>query len=112
MTIPSSYSFTKYLLAKQTVDDRALNHQVWQWLLGWLKTATPQPLRILELGAGTGAMAERLLRADVLHHAIYTAIDADPETIAQARRHFRLPTWATEQGVHVTDEASGLRLRR
>ena len=27
MTIPSSYSFTKYLLAKQTVDDRALNHQ-------------------------------------------------------------------------------------
>ena len=111
MTIPSSYSFTKYLLAKQTVDDRALNHQVWQWLLGWLRTATPQPLQILELGAGTGAMAERLLRADVLHHAIYTAIDADPETIAQARRHFHLPTWATEQGVHVIDEASGLRLR-
>ena len=105
-----SYSFTRYLSAKRTVDDRALNRQVWQWLVTWLTTAAArQPVRILELGAGTGAMAERLLQAGVLRQAIYTAIDTDADTTVEARR--QVPQWAIEQGLQVTENTAGLRLQ-
>ncbi len=76
-----------------------------------LPASTPrQPLRILELGAGTGAMAERILAADMLTDATYTAIDANPDNIAQARRH--LPQWATERGFDATANDGGLHLQR
>ncbi|MGQ4809317.1 hypothetical protein NKDENANG_02733 [Candidatus Entotheonellaceae bacterium PAL068K] len=111
MPIPQIYAFTRYLSAKRTVDDRALNRQVWQRLVTWLTTATlRQPVRILELGAGTGAMAERLLRAGVLNQAIYTAVDADPDVTVQARKV--VPPWAIEQGFQVTESEAGLRLQR
>ena len=43
----------RYLAAKKSVDDRALNWQVWQRLVAALPRATTeQPLRILEVGAG------------------------------------------------------------
>ena len=32
MPIPDSYNFQRYLAAKKTVDDRALNRQVWDTL--------------------------------------------------------------------------------
>ena len=65
----------RYLAAKKSVDDRALNWQVWQRLVAALPRATPQqPLRILEVGAGIGSMVERLLAGDVLTHSTYTAI--------------------------------------
>ena len=76
MSIPITYSLLRYLAAKKSVDDRALNWQVWQHLVAALPRATPQqPLRILEVGAGIGSMVERLLAGDVLTHATYTAID-------------------------------------
>ena len=66
----------RYLAAKKSVDDRALNWQVWQHLVAALPRATlEQPLRILEVGAGIGSMVERLLTDDVLTHATYTAIE-------------------------------------
>src|SRR5260370_37157508 len=61
MPIPLTYSLIRYLAAKKSVDDRALNWQVWQRLVTALPRATPQqPLRILEVGAGIGNMVERL----------------------------------------------------
>ena len=76
MSIPITYSLLRYLAAKKSVDDRALNWQVWQRLVAALPRATPQqPLRILEVGAGIGSMVERLVAGDVLTHATYTAID-------------------------------------
>jgi 2-polyprenyl-3-methyl-5-hydroxy-6-metoxy-1,4-benzoquinol methylase len=81
------YSFTRYLEAKRSVDDRALNGHVWQT---WLETV-PQhrSLRILEVGAGIGTMVERLLERDVLPGPVaYTAIDAEAANIAVA--HGRL----------------------
>lgn len=81
------YSFTRYLAAKKTVDDRALNQHVWQTLVQSLPTATQQaPYRVLEIAAGTGTMVERLVERGLLTHAIYTAIDMDPANIAQARQ--------------------------
>jgi len=94
------------LSIKKCVDDRALNWQVWQRLIGALPEATPaQPLRIVEVGAGIGSMAERLLAGDVLTHATYTAIDMEPTLLAEARH--RLPQWAVEQGFQVQENGPG-----
>jgi hypothetical protein len=106
MSVPLNYSFMRYLAAKKSVDDRALNWQVWQRLVGALPEATPeQPLRILEVGAGLGSMVERLLAGDVLTHVIYTAIDMAGTLLAEARR--RLAQWAVEQGFQVQENDQG-----
>jgi hypothetical protein len=100
MSIPLTYSFMRYLAAKKSVDDRALNWQVWQRLVAALPRATPgQPLRVLEVGAGIGSMVERLLADAVFTHATYTAIDMAPTLMAEAHR--RLTQWAGEQGFQV-----------
>ena len=83
MSIPITYSLMRYLAAKKSVDDRALNWQVWQRLVAALPRATPQqPLRILEVGAGIGSMVERLLAGNVLTHAVYTAIELPAHHLA------------------------------
>src|SRR5271165_3069486 len=106
MSIPLTYSLMRYLAAKKSVDDRALNWQVWQHLVAALPRATTeQPLRILEVGAGIGSMAERLLAGDVLTHATYTAIDKAPTLLAEAHR--RLRQWADEQGFKVHENRQG-----
>ena len=104
MSIPHTYSFTRYLTAKKSVDDRALNRYVWQILGAALPRATPEkPLQILEIGAGLGSMVERLCAGSMLTHATYTAIDLEPTLIAEARR--RLPQWATAQGLQVQQDS-------
>lgn len=103
---PSKYdSFPRYLAAKKSVDDRALNPRVWQALLGHLSPATPgAPLQVFEIGAGIGTMLERLLAWDLLAAlpgvpVHYTAIDMEPENVAEA--HHQLPSWAEELGFEV-----------
>jgi SAM-dependent methyltransferase len=87
MPVPQRYSFTRFLSAKRTVDERALNRHVWQQLLSLLHAiAARQPVHILELGAGIGSMAERLISANVLTEATYTAVDANPDAVAQGHR--------------------------
>ena len=104
MPLPLTYSFTRYLTAKKSVDDRALNQYVWQSLSAALPRATPeQPLQVLEVGAGLGTMVERLGAGDMLTNATYTAIDMEPALIAEARR--RLPYWAAEQGWQVQQDS-------
>ena len=104
MPIPLTYSFARYLSAKKSVDDRALNRHVWQSLVAALPRATPeQPLHILEVGAGLGTMVERLYAGGVLTHATYTAIDLEPTLMAEARR--RLPQWAAAQGLQVQQDS-------
>jgi predicted O-methyltransferase YrrM len=100
MSIPRTYSFARYLSAKKSVDDRALNQHVWQRLGAALpRTTTEQPLHILEVGAGLGTTVERLYASGMLTNALYTAIDLEPTLIAEARR--RLPQWAAAQGLQV-----------
>jgi trans-aconitate methyltransferase len=112
MSIPRTYSFARYLTAKQSVDDRARNRHVWQSLDAALPHATPErPLQILEVGAGLGTTVERLCASGMLTHATYTAIDLEPTLIAAARR--RLPQWAAAQGWQVQqDSPAQLRLQR
>jgi hypothetical protein len=112
MSIPLTYSFLRYLAAKKSVDDRALNWQVWQRFLTALPRADPeQPMRILEVGAGIGSMVERFLASDALTYATYTVIDIAPALMGEAHR--RLSQWADEQGFRVHENRRGqLHMRR
>lgn len=93
-----SASFTRYLAAKKTVDDRALNAHVWQMLARALPEPQPaRPLRVLEVGAGIGTMIERVIERGLLCHAHYTALDSDPENIVLARERLdALPLRASD----------------
>src|SRR5215510_919068 len=75
------YSFSHYLLSKQSVDDRALNKDVLNALIA---TRLPQPLRVIEVGAGIGTMLRRLIRWNVICEAEYVLVDAMAENIEYA----------------------------
>jgi hypothetical protein len=99
------YSFPRYLLSKQSVDDRALNKDV----LGALKANLPdKPLKIIEVGGGIGTMLARILRWDVISQAEYTLVDEMGENIEFAQTW--LPNWATEYGIQ-SEEIGGNQLR-
>lgn len=90
-------SFTRYLAAKRTVDDRALNRGVWDALVRTLPAR--RPLRVLELGAGIGTMVQRAWEWGLLpERTAYTALDAAAENTGEARR--RLAAWAEKGGIH------------
>jgi len=95
-------SFPRYLAAKKSVDDRALNGAVWQTIQSHVVAAqSPAPLRVLEIGAGIGTMFERCIDRGLLRHAHYTALDALPENIAVA--HSRLLKWAGCKNLHTLE---------
>jgi SAM-dependent methyltransferase len=75
------YDFTRYLAAKKTVDDRALNKDVWRQL----QHALPNQPDILEIGAGIGTMVERLIAEGLVQNGRYTAIDNQSANIDTAR---------------------------
>ena len=107
---PNEYSFTRYLAAKKSVDDRALNRHVFESLVQALSSSTPEgPLRLLEVGAGIGTMIERLLAWGGLAQAEYTAIDVEAANITHARG--RLTTWAYENGFEVSIVGERLRVQ-
>jgi len=68
------YSFIRYLSAKSTVDDRALNRYVWHTLAENLPGVSPGVvLRILEIGCGIGTMLTRMLDWGLVGGAEMTA---------------------------------------
>jgi hypothetical protein len=93
-----NYSFPRYLLSKQSVDDRALNKDV----LAALKANLPkEPLTIIEVGGGIGTMLARLLRWEVISHIGYTLVDEMLENIQFARAW--LPKWARGNGLEAEE---------
>ena len=99
-----AFDFTRYLASKRTVDDRALNRQVWQTLADAVagELAPDRPLRVLEVGAGIGTMVERCVEWGLLPVSDYTAIDSEESNIEVARRRL----------AHLTSGGgSGLRVR-
>lgn len=82
------YSFARYLAAKKSVDDRALNPHVSETLSNVL-TGT-ENLSVLEVGAGIGTMVERLYeRQTLLSGTSYLAIDAQANMIETAQERLR-----------------------
>ena len=88
------YSFPHYLHSKQTVDDRALNKDVFAALKANLP---PAPFSVIEIGAGIGTMLTRLIEWDLLTNADYLALDEMDENIAYASEW--IPKWAASAGL-------------
>ncbi len=103
----TAYDFPRYLLAKQSVDDRALNKDV---LAALQDRLPPEPFAITEVGGGIGTMLARLLRWDVLQQGSYTLVDEMAGNISFARTW--LPEWAAGHGFSARETAPGqLRLQ-
>jgi SAM-dependent methyltransferase len=86
--IPETYDAVRYLHAKRSVDDRALNRGVLEQLRVEL-AALPEYPRVLELGAGVGTMVSRLADLGWLDGARYTLIERDAVSLAAAAAHLR-----------------------
>ncbi|WP_276300146.1 class I SAM-dependent methyltransferase [Halorussus lipolyticus] len=97
-------NFQRYLSAKRTVDDRALNQRVEARLADELRERARRPdcddLRVLEVGAGIGATLTRFLSRPWLPDRVrYTVLDLREENVSAARE--RLPAWAAPRGYAV-----------
>lgn len=89
---PEHYSFVRYLLAKRTVDDRALNQRVVERLRQLLMAESFTRPRVVELGAGVGTMVTRLANWDVVERADYVLVDEHERALAAARQE--LQSWS------------------
>ncbi len=87
----------RYLAAKKSIDDRALNHHVWETLRQTLPRITGnKPLHILEIGSGIGTMFERIIDSGLLTGpATYLATDNDPGQLRAAQEY--LSQWAKQR---------------
>lgn len=86
MSIPNEYSFQRYLAAKKSVDDRALNRYVWQTLQAQMANHPNQTVHILELGAGIGTMVERIREWGLTERRVqYRGIDTEARNIEAAQ---------------------------
>jgi SAM-dependent methyltransferase len=107
--IPGEYSFTRYLEAKKSVDDRSLNRHVWDMLAGALPDQPgDRPLKIFEIGAGIGTMLVRMIERDLFYHAEYTGIDSQIENTEYARKYLR--DWAENNNHQIAEWKHGLRI--
>jgi SAM-dependent methyltransferase len=86
--------YARYLAAKTTVDDRALNQHVLAELRRLMPAGAP---RVLEVGAGLGTMVARLLDWSVVGTGEYILLDADRQLLDDSRRW--LCDWAAARGV-------------
>jgi SAM-dependent methyltransferase len=101
----TTYGYTRYLAAKRSVDDRALNRQVLADLRRLLPGGAP---RVLEIGAGLGTMVARLLDWGVIDAGEYTLLDVDGRLLRDSRDW--LGGWASARGVRCEPLPDGLRL--
>lgn len=109
-------TFADFLTAKRTVEDRALNRVVFQQFVDALADrgadrGADKPVRIVEIGVGTGSMIARLADWDVLPPSVsYRAVDLDPEQLAVARR--QLPEQLRAAGYSVEATEQGMIARK
>ncbi|MGA8280045.1 MAG: class I SAM-dependent methyltransferase [Desulfobacterales bacterium] len=110
MSIPQTYDFIDYLVAKKTIDDRSLNCIVWSRLQDALADhETQESLRVMEIGSGIGTMIERMAAGPLMHRSSqYTAVDINPDCTRAARR--RLSRWAKRLGFAVIRETEASHL--
>jgi SAM-dependent methyltransferase len=98
-----TFDYARYLAAKTTVDDRAINRQV----LAELRRLTPASApRILEVGAGLGTMVARLLDWAAVAAGEYILLDADQRLLDSSRRWLR--DWAAARGLPCDPRPDGL----
>jgi SAM-dependent methyltransferase len=97
--------YARYLAAKTTVDDRALNRYVLAELRRLIPAGAP---RVLEVGAGLGTMVARLMDWGVAGTGEYILLDADRQLLDDSHRWLR--DWAAARGVHTPLLRDGLQV--
>jgi len=97
--------YARYLAAKTTVDDRALNRHVLAELCRLMPAGAP---RVLEVGAGLGTMVARLLDWGPVGAGEYVLLDADRQLLDCSRRW--LCDWAAARGLRCDPLPDGLRV--
>jgi SAM-dependent methyltransferase len=100
-----TFDYARYLAAKTTVDDRALNQHVLAELRRLMPSGRP---RVLEIGAGLGTMVARLLDWGVIGAGEYILLDADRQLLDSSRRW--LCDWAAARGLRSEPLPDGLRM--
>src|SRR5260370_25192412 len=85
--------YARYLAAKTTVDDRALNRHVLAELCRLMPAGAPQ---VLEVGAGLGTMVVRLMDWGAVGGGEYILLDADRQLLDCSRPW--LCAWAPARG--------------
>ena len=121
-----AFDFTRYLAAKRSVDDRALNRHVWETLADAVRADSPpeRPLRVLEVGAGIGTMVERCVEWGLFANsgfgkcpqagvakafaADYSAIDSEESNIDAARQRLARLSSAAEAGLRLQLQTANL----
>jgi SAM-dependent methyltransferase len=88
-----TFDYARYLAAKTTVDDRALNRHV----LAELRRLMPGAPRVLEVGGGLGTMVARLIDWGAVVAGEYILLDADRQLLDCSRRW--LCGWAAARGL-------------
>jgi len=86
--------YARYLAAKTTVDDRALNRHVLAELRRLMPAGAP---RVLEVGAGLGTMVARLMDWGVVGSGEYVLLDTDRQLLDDSRQWLR--AWAAARGL-------------
>lgn len=103
---PDEYSFTRYLRAKRSIDDRSLNRHVWDTMATAISSGSMDaPLRVIEVGAGIGTMLARMVEWELFRFAEYTGIDNQVENIQFARVYLR--EWASRNEFQVAESQKG-----
>jgi SAM-dependent methyltransferase len=89
-----TFDYARYLAAKTTVDDRALNRHVLAELRRLMPAGAP---RVLEVGAGLGTMVGRLMDWGAVGAGEYILLDADRQLLDCSRQW--LCDWAATRGL-------------
>src|SRR5205814_4298183 len=97
--------YARYLAAKTTVDDRALNRHVLAELRRLMPAGAP---RVLEVGAGLGTMVARVTDWGAVGADEYILLDADRQLLDCSRRWLRV--WAAARGLRSDLLPDGLRV--
>jgi SAM-dependent methyltransferase len=100
-----TWDYARYLTAKTTVDDRALNRPVLAELRRLMPAGAP---RFLEVGAGLGTMVARLMDWGAVGAGEYILLDADQQLLDGSRRW--LCDWAASRGLRSDLLPDGLQL--
>jgi hypothetical protein len=102
---PVTFDYARYLAAKTTVDDRAINRHVLAELRRLMPAGAP---RVLEVGAGLGTMVARLMDWGVVGAGEYILLDADRQLLDCSRQW--LSDWAAARGLRSEPLPDGLQL--
>jgi SAM-dependent methyltransferase len=100
-----TFDYARYLAAKTTVDDRALNRHVLAELRRLMPAGAPQ---VLEVGAGLGTMVARLMDWGVVEAGEYVLLDADRQLLDGSRQW--LGDWAAARDLRTELLPDGLQV--